>query len=1199
MKIKEILNNSRNWPAVKIKINHIANEYGKTYVGQLFEEFAKLYFLHEPTVKADFINVWLYKDIPHDIKKYLGLGKVEHGVDLLLEDNENRLIAVQCKYRTDESIFLHWSSDKIANLFGFCPKADGYIVFSNVSGIDQVSITRNEHFTFYGISDLLSIQDSTFESIHEALSGKVEQKSLKYYPKKHQIIAINLATKYFESNTRGQLILPCGAGKTLTALWIKEKLIAKNTLVLVPSLALLRQIKNDWAKQKSNPYHYISVCSEKDINSEEADSLVSHAYEVGGFVSTDSKEVSSFLKRDDDKVIFSTYQSLPVIIESIKNSDFKFDLILCDEAHKTAGTKQGLFGLVHDNVKLPASKRLYMTATPRVVSDTLKQQATNDDEFLYDMNDTNIFGEEIYRMSFKDAIDKEILVDYKIIAIGVNDSELKEFIEEKRYAGSEEFTMEDWANNYALEIVMKKYNANHAITFHSKVTYAKQFSERHTKLFKEVDSFYVSGEQHTSTRAVILNQFKSSEKSIVANARCLTEGVDVPAIDLVYFCDPKNSKVDIVQASGRALRIDHSRNKQIGYIVVPVFHVNKDKVEDAIKESQFKNLISIIRSLCDQDERLQEEINSIAFGKGKKSKSSSHIEVSFDLKQEEKIFLEGFEEKLKNSLFDQIIDRTARSWDLQFMKFKEYLEINKDYPTKHTDYSLYAWMVNQRNAKKKGRLIFKQIEELDSIDFVWDSHEATWDENFEKLKKYRQTHEYEPSKEEDAGLSQWLNYQKNDKREAEFYKNRRQRISDLNFKDRSDKIWEENFEKLKEYRLTHEYEPSKEEDAYLYQWLQIQKSQKRKDENFQLKRQQILDLNFKGNQQDKTWDDTFDLLVTYLKENENTYPSQRNKETIAHRLAVWFLRIRADYRKGLLDDYRLKKLLSINFPFYPIEERWEEFFNKTKEWIQSNKKFPIGSENIELSAWLKKQVDNFNNNSLDSIKKKLLEEININEFIEELKNKKTDEDDWENTFQEVKKFKELNGYFPSYGKRKKDPKEANLGAWLSTQRQKNKKGKLTSEQIEKLTEISFDLRISHERFEETWDNIFQELEIFYEQNKRWPTSNEGKLGKWCASQRNWLKGQTQNTSEYPEYRKAKLDSMGFPWELRDKTWDGKFQKVKEFFEKNNTTKLPSVIGGKNNLLYTWLTNQKATYLKGNLEKEKIEMLKQIGIDFET
>ena len=175
--LQNLLKGINNWNQLKSAI--ASQNLENVIVGKIFEEFTKLYFLHEPSIKDDFVNVWLYNDIPPETKNKLGLGKVEHGVDLLLEDNENRFIAVQCKYRSDESIFLHWSSDKIANLFGYGLKADGYIVFSNVSGIDHVSITRNEHFTFYGISDLLAIQESTYQSIYEALIGNLEQKIFK------------------------------------------------------------------------------------------------------------------------------------------------------------------------------------------------------------------------------------------------------------------------------------------------------------------------------------------------------------------------------------------------------------------------------------------------------------------------------------------------------------------------------------------------------------------------------------------------------------------------------------------------------------------------------------------------------------------------------------------------------------------------------------------------------------------------------------------------------------------------------------------------------------------------------------------------------------------------------------------------------------------------------------------------------------
>jgi predicted helicase len=230
-------------------------------------------------------------------------------------------------------------------------------------------------------------------------------------------------------------------------------------------------------------------------------------------------------------------------------------------------------------------------------------------------------------MSFKEAIDQDILVDYKIIAMGVSDAEIATVIKERLYISSNDVTADEIANNYALEKFMQKHGSGHAITFHSSVAKAQSFQERHQELFTDVDTFHVNGKQTTNYRNVTLKEFERSSKSVVTNARCLTEGVDIPVIDAVYFCDPRNSKIDIVQAAGRALRRADHRGKKLGYIVVPIFHQNKDDVEEAIEEGVFNNLISVIRALSSYDERLVDEIRAIKFGKGSRQPQSNHIVI--------------------------------------------------------------------------------------------------------------------------------------------------------------------------------------------------------------------------------------------------------------------------------------------------------------------------------------------------------------------------------------------------------------------------------------------------------------------------------------------------------------------------------------------------------------------------------------------
>jgi predicted helicase len=384
-----ILKTSKSWNDFK---NLIPQDVAVS--GKLFELFTKYYFIVEPKVRDDYKNAWLYNEIPGSVKEKLNIGSVEHGVDLILEDIYGNYSAVQCKFRSDEATRLGWTKDKIANLFGFIPNASNYIVFTNASEIDEVSKTRAENFIFFNIQDLLEIKENTFQSMLSLIESNRILPVQKYTPKVHQKDAIDKTVEHFKENSRGQLILPCGAGKTLTALWIKESLKSRNTLVLVPSLALLKQIKNDWAEQKNDPYQYVCVCSDKDIDSNEKDSLVMHTYEIDSKVLSKPENIYAFLSSSNNtaKVIFSTYQSLDKIIEAIRNHPFKFDLVICDEAHRTAGAKTGLFSLIHDNKNIPADKRLYMTATPRVTSTTLKNKIGDDIELLYDMSNFVVYG---------------------------------------------------------------------------------------------------------------------------------------------------------------------------------------------------------------------------------------------------------------------------------------------------------------------------------------------------------------------------------------------------------------------------------------------------------------------------------------------------------------------------------------------------------------------------------------------------------------------------------------------------------------------------------------------------------------------------------------------------------------------------------------------------------------------------------------
>lgn len=658
--MKEILPslvNASSWDDI---YDHFCAKYEDkiSCVGKDFEIFAKLYFLCEPEVRQQYKNVWFFSETPPQIKARLGLNNQDYGIDLILEDQENFLHVVQCKFKKDQESSVSWTKDKLANVLAEGDKADFFIIFTNASRIDTHTLSKKKNrLRVFTVGNFLHISPQTIKSMQNYLLENRPIKQPKKLPRDYQKTAIDKVIEGFKQNGRGQLILPCGTGKTLISLWIQEQMNPRHTLVLFPSLALLRQTKNEWAANREKYVPYICVCSEKDID-KKGDNPQVHLYEMSGVVSTDPDEIRFSLNKHKQLIVFSTYQSLGAVAKAVEGTEIVFDLAFCDEAHKTAGNRKGLYGLIHDDSIIPVKKRLYMTATPRVLGENVRNRLNEEEVgYLADMSDVKTFGHEFHHMSFKQAIEQDILVDYKIVAMGVSDLEIAAAIKERRFV-EDDVTADEIVHNYALEKFMKKYQSSHAITFHSSVSKAQNFKERHQEFFADVEIFHVNGNQTTNDRNVTLKAFEKSSKSVVTNARCLTEGVDIPVIDAVYFCDPKNSKIDIVQAAGRALRRADHRNKTLGYIVVPIFHYNRDSVEESIEEGVFNNLINVIRSLSSHDERLVDEIRAVKMGGGVRQPQSDHISIV------DAVNLITIEEMgdLKDHLFDQVISKFRLPW---------------------------------------------------------------------------------------------------------------------------------------------------------------------------------------------------------------------------------------------------------------------------------------------------------------------------------------------------------------------------------------------------------------------------------------------------------------------------------------------------------------------------------------------------------
>lgn len=610
-----IPNNITNWLELKQLIDSTRLTVQK---GNLFEYITKYYLLIEPIYQTKFKNVWLLKEVPNDVRKYLNLPDNDEGIDLIAQTKEDEYWAIQCKYRSDESSSI--SRDDIATFLdishNICKNISHKLICSTASSQSYKFNKFYDDKISFLLSDTWNNLDNEFFNKLHLLNQNKKIIFKPLLPKPHQQRAIENAQKYFidDENNRGKLIMACGSGKSLTAYWIANKLNAQNIIVAVPSLALIKQTLEVWTRESianNIDINWLAVCSDDTVSELENDVIISTTKDLGIDVSTDIDYITGWLnskKHNNRTIIFTTYQSGDVIVKASQNANFIYDFGIMDEAHKTVGLKDSLFSRLLFDENISISKRLFMTATER------RYKGTSDE--IVSMDNIEIYGEDFELLTFKEALESNppILCDYKIISMMVTKKEIETLIENNNYLKpqnenyTKEIEAEILASTVALHKAIKKYNIKHTISFHSSIERAKFFQSQEVifrKSFKEytnLETFHVSGDTPTAKRKKIINDFANADNSLITNARCLTEGVDVPNIDCVLFSDPKNSTVDIVQAVGRALRL--SKDKEFGYVLVPILIDDENINTEEIKNKSFQSIVTILRALASNDDRI-------------------------------------------------------------------------------------------------------------------------------------------------------------------------------------------------------------------------------------------------------------------------------------------------------------------------------------------------------------------------------------------------------------------------------------------------------------------------------------------------------------------------------------------------------------------------------------------------------------------
>ena len=636
-------------------------------LGDRFERMMHRYFELDPIYADRFSDVWMWNDWPQK-------GKVgDVGIDLVARERATgEYCGIQCKFYLPEHTIAKADLDSFFAALGKPQFTSGMIVSTtdNWGKNADDALHQTKPVTRLSVHDLEAspIDWSKFDIKRPQALGLKTKKKLR----PHQQQALKDVTEKLATADRGKLIMACGTGKTFTALRIAEAMAPKgHVLFLVPSLSLLSQSLREWTAESTNPLRSLAVCSDVSIGKsrKKADDDAGEItiYDLAYPATTNAKQLVAQYevlrasgKKDKDAarmtVVFSTYQSIEAVSKAQKAGLPDFDLIICDEAHRTTGVTlsgedESSFVKVHDAKFLKGKKRLYMTATPRIYGDEAKTKAKEVTAELASMDDTELFGEELHRLGFGEAVGKSLLSDYKVLVLAVDEKYVSKTFQKQIADKNTELNLDD-----AVKItgcwngLNKKFEAGavvgdelqgdvapmrRAVAFSRSIKDSKAFAEQTRQIVAayreshpdatgllELETDHVDGTFDALKRAARLDWLKADSPDntcrILSNARCLSEGVDVPALDAVLFLNPRNSVVDVVQSVGRVMR--RAEGKRYGYIILPIGIPADTTPEEALKNNEkYKVVWQVLQALRAHDDRFNATINQLELNENRPS----------------------------------------------------------------------------------------------------------------------------------------------------------------------------------------------------------------------------------------------------------------------------------------------------------------------------------------------------------------------------------------------------------------------------------------------------------------------------------------------------------------------------------------------------------------------------------------------------
>lgn len=632
-------------------IHDLLDEYAATAPdtrtkGFYFERLIREFLATDPVYAAKYDEVWLWQNWPGRA------GKADTGIDLVARERyTGEFCAIQCKFFDPKHYLVKEDIDSFFTASGKHPFSSRIIVSTTNKWSKHAQDTLLDQqipTTRIGINELeeSGVDWSQYRFTDPSTLEKAEPKKLRT----HQIEALGAVIQGFDDHDRGKLIMACGTGKTFTSLRIAERQVPSggSVLFLVPSIALLSQTLREWAAEADRPLRAFAICSDNKVGRSSEDlTLTDLAFPATTNAADLIAEVTKGSNPEGLTVYFSTYQSIDVVSAAQNAGLAEFDLIVCDEAHRTAGMlgdEGSHFSRIHDATKVRGRKRLYMTATPKVFGESVKSKAKDAAVELASMDDEAVFGPEFHRLGFGEAVERDLLTDYRVLVLAVSQEAVSAEFQQQFADDNNELSLDDAARIAGIYKALAKTGVegladNDRAPMRRAVAFSRSIkdSQRVTAMLNEnatlpdsltsrenplvMQADHVDGSMNVMKRTELLDWLKADAPGnttrILSNARCLSEGVDVPSLDAVIFLNSRDSQVDVVQSVGRVMR--KLKGKNYGYIILPIAVPAGVEADVALDDhKKYKVVWEVLRALRAHDERFEAKINQFELNRATK-----------------------------------------------------------------------------------------------------------------------------------------------------------------------------------------------------------------------------------------------------------------------------------------------------------------------------------------------------------------------------------------------------------------------------------------------------------------------------------------------------------------------------------------------------------------------------------------------------